>query len=144
MGTFKQDMLDREEEIRHYIETYADLFDLDPNMIRAVIMQESFFVAEAVSPTGAYGYGQFTTIGAKQVQNISRMTEKAADLSEFTKHNADEPDAGIKAICATFWWLMYKKYRSVRDKKVQLEAALTFYNSGGIPAALVIKHGGHE
>ena len=144
MGMFKQDLLDREEEVRVYIEKYADLFNLDPNLIRAVITQESAFTAEATSHTGAYGYGQFTGIGAKQVQNIARMTDKAADLIHFTKQNADEPDFGIKAICATFWWLMYKKYRRVADKKIQLEASLTFYNAGGRPAALVIKHGGHE
>ena len=112
--------------------------------MRALITQESLFIAEAVSPTGAFGYGQFTGIGARQVQNIARMTPLAADLADFTKQDADNPDKGIKAICATLWWLFNKKYRSVEDKKVQLEAVLTFYNSGGRPAALVVKHGGHD
>jgi len=139
----RDEYVDREAEVHEYIEKYSELFGLDPNLIRAVITQESRFIAEATSPTGAYGYGQFTTIGAKQVQNIAAMTDKAADLADFTKYQADEPDHGVKAMCATFWWLMYKKYRSVTDKKVQLEAALTFYNSGGRPAALVVKYGGH-
>ncbi len=143
MRKIEQSVLAREEEVHEIIEKHAALFDLDPNLIRAVITQESYFVAEATSHTGAYGYGQFTSIGARQVQNISRMTSKASDLSGFTKAQADEPDAGIKAICATFWWLLYTKYRTVSDKKVQLEAALTFYNAGGRPAALVVKHGGH-
>jgi hypothetical protein len=108
-----------------------------------LITQESRFVAEAVSPTGAYGLGQFTNIGAKQVQNIAEMTDKAADLADFTKQDADDPDRGIKAICATLWWLFNKKYHRVTDKKVQLEAVLTFYNSGGRPAALVVQSGGH-
>ncbi len=143
MAKITGDLIEREKEIRKYIETYADLFDLDPNLIRGLITQESRFVGEAVSPTGAYGFGQFTNIGARQVQNISEMTEKAADLSDFVKKDADDPDRGIKAICATLWWLFNRKYARVSDKKVQLEAVLTFYNSGGRPAALVIKHGGH-
>jgi hypothetical protein len=143
MGKITTVIEKREKEIRPFIEQYADLFDLDPNLIRGLITQESRFVAEAVSPTGAYGYGQFTGIGARQVQNIAHMTDKAADLATFTKQNADDPSSGVKAICATLWWLFNKKYPNVTDKQVQLEAVLTFYNSGGRPAALVIKHGGH-
>jgi len=143
MAKITAELESREKEIRPFIEEYADLFDLDPNLIRGLITQESRFIAEAVSPTGAYGYGQFTNIGARQVQNIAEMTDKAADLSEFTKRNADDPDQGVKAICATLWWLFNKKYHRVQDRKIQLEAVLTFYNSGGRPAALVIKYGGH-
>ncbi len=134
---------EREKEIRPFIEEYADLFDLDPNLIRGLITQESMFVAEATSPTGAYGFGQFTGIGARQVKNIAAMTDKAADLANFTKPEADDPDRGVKAICATLWWLFNRKYHRITDKKIQLEAVLTFYNSGGRTAALVIKHGGH-
>ena len=85
MAKITGDLIEREKDVREYIETYADLFDLDPNLIRGLITQESRFIAEAVSPTGAYGYGQFTGIGARQVQNIADMTEKAADLSDFIK-----------------------------------------------------------
>lgn len=143
MAKITEELEKREKEVRSFIEKYADLFDLDPNLIRGLITQESRFTAEAVSPTGAYGYGQFTGIGARQVQNIAEMTEKAADLKNFTKQEASDPDRGIKAICATLWWLFNRKYANVADKKVQLEAVLTFYNAGGRPAALVIKHGGH-
>lgn len=143
MAKITGDLIEREKEVRQYIQTYADLFDLDPNLVRGLITQESRFIAEATSPTGAYGYGQFTGIGARQVQNIAAMTDKAADLADFQKAEADDPDRGIKAICATLWWLFNKKYARVQDKKIQLEAVLTFYNSGGRPAALVVKHGGH-
>lgn len=143
MAKITTDLEEREKVVRPYIEQYADLFDLDPNLVRGLITQESRFVGEATSPTGCYGYGQFSHIGAKQVQNISAMTEKAADLANFQKQEADEPDRGIKAICATLWWLFNKKYHLVADKKVQLEAVLTFYNAGGRPAALVVKNGGH-
>ncbi len=143
MAKITTELEEREKEVRPFIEQYADLFDLDPNLIRGLITQESRFVAEATSPTGCYGYGQFSHIGARQVQNISKMTKKAADLADFTKRDADDPDRGIKAICATLWWLFNRKYSRVGDKKIQLEAVLTFYNSGGRPAALVIKYGGH-
>lgn len=143
MPKITAELEEREKEVRPFIEQYADLFDLDPNLVRGLITQESRFIAEATSPTGAYGYGQFTHIAAKQVQNIAAMTDRASDLSEFAKRNAEDPDLGIKAICATLWWLFNKKYPRVEDKKIQLEAVLTFYNSGGRPAALVIKYGGH-
>lgn len=137
---------DREREIRDFIEEHASTFDLDPNLIRALITQESRFKADAVSPTGAFGLGQFTGIGARQVKNIAEMSDcpDPLELDTFTKQDANNPDVGVKAICATLWWLFHKKYGNVEDKKVQLEAVLTFYNSGGRPAALVVKHGGHD
>ena len=144
MVRISETSLKLEKAISNVIEEYADLFSLDPNLVRALITQESRFVAEATSPTGAFGYGQFTGIGARQVKNIANMTDMAADLANFKKQDADDPDKGIKAICATLWWLFNKKYYAVKDKKVQLEAVLTFYNSGGRPAALVIKYGGHD
>jgi len=143
MAKITAELEEREKVVRPFIQQYADLFDLDPNLIRGLITQESRFIAEATSPTGAYGYGQFTGIAAKQVQNISAMTDKAADLADFQKQEADQPDRGVKAIAATLWWLFNKKYHMVTDKKVQLEAVLTFYNAGGRPAALVVKNGGH-
>jgi Transglycosylase SLT domain len=144
MPVLSNDLIEREKSLSGTIEKYAKLFEIDPNVVRALMTQESAFVAEATSPTGAYGYGQFTGIGARQVyQNISQMDERAADLADFRKNRASEVDMGIKAICATLWWLYYKKYADVEDPVVKLEAVLTFYNSGGKPAALVVRHGGH-
>ena len=144
MPVLSNDLIEREKALSGTIEKYAKLFEIDPNVVRALMTQESAFVAEATSPTGAYGYGQFTGIGARQVyQNISQMDERAADLADFRKNRASEVDMGIKAICATLWWLYYKKYADVDDQVVKLEAVLTFYNSGGKPAALVVRHGGH-
>lgn len=144
--TIPEEVLERAEELHPYIEEYSETFQLDPNLVRALITQESRFVANAVSPTGAFGYGQFTGIGARQVQNIGKMSDcpDPEGLRDFTKGDADDPDLGVKAICATLWWLFNKKYPNVQDKKIQLEAVLTFYNSGGKAAALVIKHGGHQ
>lgn len=143
MVALSEDVKKRERDVRPYIEEYAELFEIDPNLVRALITQESRFIANAVSPTGAVGYGQFTGIGAKQVQNIAAMTPKAADLKNFTKQDADDANLGIKAICATLWWLYYRKYPQIEDKKLRLEACLTFYNAGGKAAALVIEYGGH-
>lgn len=137
---------EREIKIRKFIEEYSKDFGLDPNLVRALITQESRFMAEATSPTGAFGFGQFTGIGARQVQNIGFMPDcpNKSGLTTFLKSDASDPNLGVKAICATLWWLFNKKYNGVADKKVQLEAVLTFYNSGGIAAGLVIKHLGHE
>ena len=144
MPVLSNNLLEREKSLSGTIKKYAELFEIDPNVVRALMTQESAFVAEATSPTGAYGYGQFTGIGARQVyQNISQMDERAADLTSFRKNRASEPDIGIKAICATLWWLYHVKYKNVEDSVVKLEAVLTFYNSGGRPAALVVRHGGH-
>ncbi len=135
----------REKEIRMYIEQHSESFDLDPNLIRAIITQESRFIADAVSPTGAFGLGQMTGIGARQVKLIAAMSDcpDPLELDEFTKRDADDPNLGVKAVCATIWWLSEKKYRRVENKKIKLEAILTFYNSGGKAAHLVIKYGGH-
>jgi hypothetical protein len=144
MPVLSNDIIEREKSLSGTIEKYAKLFEIDPNVVRGLITQESAFLAEATSPTGAFGYGQFTGIGARQVyQNISQMTERAADLVDFRKSRASEEDIGIKAICATLWWLYHVKYKKVEDPVVKLEAVLTFYNSGGKPAALVVRHGGH-
>jgi hypothetical protein len=145
MPALSNELLERERPLSKTIEKYARLFELDPNVVRALITQESAFVAEATSPTGAYGYGQFTGIGARQVyQNISQMDDRAADLASFRKSTASDPDKGIKAICATLWWLYHIKYANIEDRVVRLEASLTFYNAGGKPAALVVRHGGHS
>lgn len=143
MPTIPEDLRARELNVRAYIEEYAKLFEIDPNLVRALITQESRFISNATSPTGAFGYGQFTNIACRQVQNIAAMTPKAADLKNFTKSDAGDDGIGIKAICATLWWLYYRKYSDIADKKIKLEAVLTFYNAGGKPAALVIQHGGH-
>ena len=143
MVKIREAVLEKETAIADYIDQHANTFSLDANLVRALITQESRFNGDISSPTGAFGFGQFTKIGAKQVQNISHMNPLAADLSEFTKEQASDPDVGIKAICATLWWLFERKYDDVINKRVQLEAVLTFYNAGGIPAALVIKHDGH-
>ena len=136
-------MRQKEKVTRPFVNKYSALMDLDPDVIRAIISNESHFVATATSPTGAYGYGQFTSIAVKQVQNIARMNPAVADLVNFSKAEASDPDRGIKAICATLWWLFHVKYASVSDKKTRLEAVLTFYNAGGKAAALVVKYGGH-
>jgi len=143
--TISQGAKSREREIRIYIEEHSKSFDLDPNLVRALITQESRFKPEAVSPTGAYGLGQMTGIGSRQVAQIAAMPDcpDPLELENFTKRDASDPDLGVKAVCATLWWLFHKKYRKVTDKKVQLEAVLTFYNSGGKAAYLVITHGGH-
>jgi hypothetical protein len=143
MVKITEEILEREGRVRDVLEEYSELFDIDPNLVRALITQESRFIPTAKSPTGAFGYGQFTNIAAKQVQIIASMTPLAADLKDFQKAHASEPKKGIKAICATLWWLFHKKYEDVGDKKTQLEACLTFYNAGGKVAALVVKHGGH-
>jgi len=142
--TISEGLRKREKQVSNYIEEYSTLAKIDPNLVRALITQESRFVAEAVSPTNAYGYGQFTNIGARQVQQIATIHNSLdfGDLMNFQKKEASDPDRGIKAICAYLWWLLYVKYKNVQDKKVQLEAVLTFYNAGGRPAYLVVKHGG--
>ncbi len=138
------DVQEREAKVSHYIEEYAELASIDPNLVRALITQESRFIPDAVSPTNAYGFGQFTSIGARQVVEVATIHKRElfGDLSDFQKKEASDPDRGIKAVCAFLWWLFYVKYRRIEDKALKLEAALTFYNAGGRAASLVIKHGG--
>lgn len=143
-NTITDELLAREMKVRDQVNSYAKTFGLDSDLVRALITQESRFIADARSSTGAFGYGQFTNIAAKQVQMIAAMTPLASDLKDFSKSQASNPEKGIKAACATLWWLLNKKYPSVEDKKIQLEACLTFYNAGGKAAGLVVTHGGHS
>ncbi len=138
------DVQEREADVSHYIEEYAELASIDPNLVRALITQESRFIGNAVSPTNAYGFGQFTNIGARQVVEVAKIhnSDLFGDMADFQKREASDPDRGIKAVCAFLWWLFYVKYKRVENKQVKLEASLTFYNAGGRPAALVVKHGG--
>jgi hypothetical protein len=135
-------------KVRPYIEAHAKTFGIDPNLVRALITQESRFRAEAISPTGAYGLGQFTKWGVLQVLEVAEMPDcpDPDGLEEFTRMDAGDPDLGVKAVCAYLWWLFNEKYPSskVPDKRVQLEAVLTFYNSGGRAAYRVVKYGGHD
>jgi len=134
---------EREKVVRPFIEKYAPIFEVDPNLVRALITQESRFSPKATSPTGAFGFGQFTNIAAKQIQNIAKMNASAHDLETFTKAEAADPERGVMAVCAMLWWLFSVKFSDVEDKKVRLEACLTFYNAGGKAASLVVEHGGH-
>ncbi len=145
MAVIRSDVIAREREVRPHLEKWCRVFGINPNVVRGLITQESLFDSDARSPTGAFGYGQFTRIAAKQVNNISEMPAcpDKAGLGSFVKTQASEPDIGIKAICATLWWLMNVKYKSIANKTLQLETVLTFYNAGGIPAYLVMKHEGH-
>lgn len=137
---------EREKRVRPFIEKHAATFGIDPNLVRALITQESRFEADATSPTGCFGYGQFSRIGAAQVQQIAQMHDvpNKDGLTDFTKAKANDPDVGIKAVCATLWWLFNKKYKPIQNEVVKLEAVLTFYNAGGKAAALVIERGGHS
>ena len=141
-ATITDDLKEKEKALRPQIEKYSDLFQVDPNLVRAIITQESDFDPTARSKTGAYGFGQFTAVAAKQIQNIAAINPDAADLKTFSKSEADEVDLGIKAVCAMLWWLYYKKFPNVADKKTKLEACLTFYNAGGKASAMVVQAGG--
>lgn len=74
----------------------ANCFSIDPKLFLALIRMESNFSMDAISPTGAVGLTQFTSIGAQEVndqlgerggsyanvRNINYLNERLASCSE--------------------------------------------------------------
>jgi soluble lytic murein transglycosylase len=119
-------------------------WNLDPYLLMGLIQTESRFDAGATSRTGAAGLGQFTTIGCKEIQRLSKIGRYAsafknepkilAGLKSFDKKTAYKPELNLEAAG------MYLAHL-LRAYKQNVEAALTHYNAGGKMARLVVKHG---
>lgn len=57
-GSSVDDLNEAEQQAEAYIQEAAKKYDLDPNLLRALIKQESGFQSGIVSPAGAIGYTQ--------------------------------------------------------------------------------------
>lgn len=122
----------------------AKRWSLNIHLLMGLIQTESRFDAGATSRTGAAGLGQFTGIGCKEVQRLSKLggykkkyqgeAKLLAALQSFDKKKAYQPKVAIEA-AALYLQHLLKAYKN------DAEAALTHYNAGGKMARLVQKHG---
>jgi hypothetical protein len=85
------------QEIAQHIINASKCFQIDPWVLTAVIQKESSFKKDAVSPTGAAGLTQFTTLGLKEVNDQLgfRGTKEASSdsIAYFTFRMKDCIDA---------------------------------------------------
>ncbi len=102
-------------EYREYVEKYADLYGVEPNLIYAVIKTESKFSAKAVSSAGAMGLMQILP------QTYREDICGKLGLSEDVKALLD-PETNIRAGVWYFvrWYVYYGT----------AEEALAAYNAG--------------
>ena len=113
---FGTDLKERIQKFRLLIEVKAKKYNLDPNLLAAVVRQESNFNPYAVSHCGAMGLGQL-------------MPETARGLGVIDPFNASQNLEG----CAKYLRTLLDTFRGSEHK------ALAAYNAG--PAA-VHRHGG--
>ena len=116
-------------------------------LLLGLIEQESRFDPEAVSPTGAIGLGQFTRIGREEVRRLMGMrkwkgryalVERVSGiLPILAREHMTDPLVSVEAAALLLASLVEKWSGDV-------EAALTDYNGGGVPARIVHRAGSHR
>ena len=116
------------------------------HILRGLLYHESRFDPQAVSRTGAAGIGQFTGSGRAEVRRLMTIPEwsgryagestLASRLAGMTRTDAFDPYVGIEAAALLLASLLKKWGGNV-------EAALTDYNGGGVPARIVRDAGSH-
>jgi len=91
--------LNQEQQVnKETIEKIADIVGIDPKWALAVSMTESSLGLHRISPTGAKGLFQMTSIAMKDL------------LLEMENDNMVGTLCGI-----AFLWLLYKRHHSVED-----------------------------
>ncbi|MDJ0976443.1 MAG: lytic transglycosylase domain-containing protein [Planctomycetota bacterium] len=99
------------------IEEHAAAFDLDPNLLRALVATESGGDPEAISSAGAVGLCQLMPATAAEQATRLRMTD-------YTRERLTDPAVNLK-LGASYL------ARQLRSFKGDLPFALGAYNAGG-------------
>ena len=108
-----------------YVSKYAEEYDIDENLIYALIKAESNFNEKAVSHQNAKGLMQLMQSTAQDLANRSQI--------KLTKDNILEPDININ-LGTQYIALLLNKYDSI-------EVALAAYNAGSGNVDRWIKNG---
>ncbi len=103
-------------EYEHHILNYSSKYDLDPNLVAAVIMVESSFRKEAVSPKEARGLMQITP-------DTGRWIADKLNFQAFDKDMLFDPDTNIEFGC---WYINNLRQQFGEDITLILAA----YNGG--------------
>ena len=102
------------KDYSEYVSKYAEEYDIDENLIYALIKAESNFNEKAVSHQNAKGLMQLMQSTAQDLANRSQI--------KLTKDNILEPDININ-LGTQYIALLLNKYDSI-------EVALAAYNAG--------------
>lgn len=117
-GTFKEFKINIEPRFNQIIEQQAKAFDIDPNLIRSIIMQESSGNPNAIGPE--------TRVG--RAVGFMGLMPAAADEMEVDRNNPAENIVGG-----------IKYFKKQLDRFGNVEKALAAYNAG---PQTVVKAGG--
>ena len=113
------------KEYSEYVSKYAEEYDVDENLIYALIKAESNFNEKAVSHQNAKGLMQLMQSTAQDLANKSKIN--------LTKENILEPDININ-LGTQYISALLTKYDSI-------EVALAAYNAGSGNVDKWIKNG---
>lgn len=113
------------KDYSEYVSKYAEEYDVDENLIYALIKAESNFNAKAVSHQNAKGLMQLMQSTAQDLANRSQIN--------LTKDNILEPDININ--------LGTQYIASLLNKYDSIEVALAAYNAGSGNVDRWIKNG---
>ena len=113
------------KDYSEYVSKYAEEYDIDENLIYALIKAESNFNEKAVSHQNAKGLMQLMQSTAQDLANRSQI--------KLTKDNILEPDININ-LGTQYIALLLNKYDSI-------EVALAAYNAGSGNVDRWIKNG---
>lgn len=98
------------------VEKYSQQYQLDPNLVYAVIRVESHFKADVVSPKNAVGLMQIT-------ESTGDWAAKQIGLKSYKKEMLQDPDTNIRIGC---WYLRKLDNQFDHNRKLVLAA----YNAG--------------
>lgn len=113
------------KDYSEYVSKYAEEYDVDENLIYALIKAESNFNAKAVSHQNAKGLMQLMQSTAQDLANRSQI--------KLTKDNILDPDININ--------LGTQYIASLLNKYDSIEVALAAYNAGSGNVDKWIKNG---
>ena len=113
------------KDYSEYVSKYAEEYDIDENLIYALIKAESNFNEKAVSHQNAKGLMQLMQSTAQDLANRSQI--------KLTQDNILEPDININ-LGTQYIALLLNKYDSI-------EVALAAYNAGSGNVDRWIKNG---
>ena len=113
------------KDYSEYVSKYAEEYDIDENLIYALIKAESNFNEKAVSHQNAKGLMQLMQSTAQDLANRSQI--------KLTKDNILEPEININ-LGTQYIALLLNKYDSI-------EVALAAYNAGSGNVDRWIKNG---
>ncbi len=112
-------------------------YQLEPELVKAVIYEESFFDPEARSSQNAIGLMQVTAIAVREWVDSTRARDFSAALANVTKAynpaNAPKPEEALanpEVNLHIGCWYLQNLLSRYKNRPASLAAALAAYNAG--------------